>query len=277
MSPSRCTARAGHRPAVAVRHRAARAGSLRVGPDRGGPAAAADRVEPLPRRRLRATADPRGRRRAGGPDPGLGQLPRGVRRHPTAATTCGPTSAAATWSATPTAPCTCSRTTSGCPRGCPTCSRTARSPSGCSATCSNGTASCRSTPTPTGCTASSRRSARVEDPVVAVLTPGIYNSAYFEHSFLARAMGVPLVEGRDMFVDERRPADAAHDRRTGPGRRALPPGRRPVPRPRGVPSRLRAGHAGADAGLGGGQRRARRTRPAPVWPTTRSSTPSCPT
>lgn len=40
------------------------------------------------------------------------------------------------------------------------------------------------------------------DPVIAVLTPGIYNSAYFEHSFLARAMGVALVEGRDMFVDD---------------------------------------------------------------------------
>lgn len=40
-----------------------------------------------------------------------------------------------------------------------------------------------------------------DDPVVAVLTPGIYNSAYFEHSFLARQMGVELVEGRDLVVD----------------------------------------------------------------------------
>jgi uncharacterized circularly permuted ATP-grasp superfamily protein len=38
-------------------------------------------------------------------------------------------------------------------------------------------------------------------PSVAVLTPGIYNSAYFEHSFLAQQMGVPLVEGRDLFVE----------------------------------------------------------------------------
>ena len=38
-------------------------------------------------------------------------------------------------------------------------------------------------------------------PVVVVLTPGIYNSAYFEHSFLAQKMGVPLVEGRDLVVD----------------------------------------------------------------------------
>jgi uncharacterized circularly permuted ATP-grasp superfamily protein len=38
----------------------------------------------------------------------------------------------------------------------------------------------------------------------AVLTPGPLNSAYFEHSFLARRMGVPLVEGRDLFVDRDR-------------------------------------------------------------------------
>jgi uncharacterized circularly permuted ATP-grasp superfamily protein len=38
------------------------------------------------------------------------------------------------------------------------------------------------------------------EPVVVVLTPGIYNSAYFEHSFLARQMGVPIVEGRDLIV-----------------------------------------------------------------------------
>ncbi|MCB9389257.1 MAG: circularly permuted type 2 ATP-grasp protein [Acidimicrobiia bacterium] len=40
------------------------------------------------------------------------------------------------------------------------------------------------------------------NPVVAVLTPGIYNSAYFEHSFLARQMGIELVEGRDLFVED---------------------------------------------------------------------------
>jgi len=39
------------------------------------------------------------------------------------------------------------------------------------------------------------------DPTVVVLTPGIYNSAYFEHSFLADQMGVELVEGPDLFVD----------------------------------------------------------------------------
>jgi uncharacterized circularly permuted ATP-grasp superfamily protein len=36
------------------------------------------------------------------------------------------------------------------------------------------------------------------EPTVVVLTPGVYNSAYFEHSFLARQMGVELVEGRDL-------------------------------------------------------------------------------
>jgi uncharacterized circularly permuted ATP-grasp superfamily protein len=39
----------------------------------------------------------------------------------------------------------------------------------------------------------------VADPTVVVLTPGVHNSAYFEHSLLARLMGVELVEGRDMF------------------------------------------------------------------------------
>jgi uncharacterized circularly permuted ATP-grasp superfamily protein len=41
-----------------------------------------------------------------------------------------------------------------------------------------------------------------DQPTVAVLTPGIYNSAYFEHAFLARQMGVELVEGRDLVVDD---------------------------------------------------------------------------
>jgi uncharacterized circularly permuted ATP-grasp superfamily protein len=40
----------------------------------------------------------------------------------------------------------------------------------------------------------------MESPSVAVLTPGIYNSAYFEHSFLTQQMGVYLVEGRDLIV-----------------------------------------------------------------------------
>lgn len=42
----------------------------------------------------------------------------------------------------------------------------------------------------------------IDNPCCAVLTPGIYNSAYFEHSFLARNMGIELVEGKDLFVDK---------------------------------------------------------------------------
>ncbi|HVK54239.1 MAG TPA: circularly permuted type 2 ATP-grasp protein, partial [Burkholderiales bacterium] len=41
------------------------------------------------------------------------------------------------------------------------------------------------------------------NPTIVVLTPGVYNSAYFEHSFLAQQMGVELVEGRDLFVRDR--------------------------------------------------------------------------
>jgi uncharacterized circularly permuted ATP-grasp superfamily protein len=37
-------------------------------------------------------------------------------------------------------------------------------------------------------------------PNVVLLTPGVYNSAYFEHTFLARQMGIPIVEGRDLIV-----------------------------------------------------------------------------
>jgi uncharacterized circularly permuted ATP-grasp superfamily protein len=40
------------------------------------------------------------------------------------------------------------------------------------------------------------------NPQVVVLTPGVYNSAYYEHAYLARLMGVPLVEGRDLAVHD---------------------------------------------------------------------------
>lgn len=42
------------------------------------------------------------------------------------------------------------------------------------------------------------------DPTVVLLTPGIYNSAYFEHSFLARQMGIEIVQGRDLVVHDNR-------------------------------------------------------------------------
>ena len=44
----------------------------------------------------------------------------------------------------------------------------------------------------------------VDDPTVVVLTPGVYNSAYFEHALLARSMGVELVEGRDLVCSGNR-------------------------------------------------------------------------
>jgi uncharacterized circularly permuted ATP-grasp superfamily protein len=54
-----------------------------------------------------------------------------------------------------------------------------------------------------------------EQPEVAVLTPGAYNSAYFEHAFLAQQMGIELVEGEDLFVQN----DAVYMRTTrGPQR-----------------------------------------------------------
>ncbi|HTX21414.1 MAG TPA: circularly permuted type 2 ATP-grasp protein [Candidatus Aquilonibacter sp.] len=44
----------------------------------------------------------------------------------------------------------------------------------------------------------------VADPTVVLLTPGAYNSAYFEHTYLARQMGIEIVEGRDLFVRDSR-------------------------------------------------------------------------
>ena len=49
------------------------------------------------------------------------------------------------------------------------------------------------------------------EPEIVLLSPGTYNSAYFEHVFLAREMGVPLVEGRDLFVEN----DRVYMRTTG--------------------------------------------------------------
>ena len=41
-----------------------------------------------------------------------------------------------------------------------------------------------------------------DDPVIVILTPGIYNSAYYEHSYLAQQMGIQLVEGSDLLVGD---------------------------------------------------------------------------
>jgi uncharacterized circularly permuted ATP-grasp superfamily protein len=50
----------------------------------------------------------------------------------------------------------------------------------------------------------SPRSGGASGPRVVLLTPGVYNSAYFEHAFLAQQMGIELVEGRDLFVADNR-------------------------------------------------------------------------
>ena len=74
----------------------------------------------------------------------------------------------------------------------------------------------------------------VADPFVVVLTPGMYNAAYFEHTLLARLMGVELVEGRDLFCWRNRVyVHTTHGRR--PVDVDLPPGRRRVARPAAVP------------------------------------------
>ncbi len=51
-------------------------------------------------------------------------------------------------------------------------------------------------------TLASLSSRRVKRPTIVVLTPGIYNSAYFEHAYLAQGMGAELVQGDDLFVDD---------------------------------------------------------------------------
>ena len=76
------------------------------------------------------------------------------------------------------------------------------------------------------------------DPTIVVLTPGIYNSAYFEHAFLAQQLGRGAGRGQRPGGARRRLRLRPHHRRPGAGRRHLPAGRRPLPRPRGVPARL---------------------------------------
>ncbi|GAB5562057.1 MAG: circularly permuted type 2 ATP-grasp protein [Synoicihabitans sp.] len=51
----------------------------------------------------------------------------------------------------------------------------------------------------------------VEDPTVVLLTPGVYNSAYYEHAFLARQMGIQIVEGNDLVIRD----DKVYMKRTG--------------------------------------------------------------
>ena len=94
------------------------------------------------------------------------------------------------------------------------------------------------------------------EPTVVLLTPGIYNSAYYEHSFLADKLGIELVEGRDLIV-KRRDRLHAHDRRAEARRRDLSPHRRRFPRSALVPPGFGARRARPDVGLHRRQRDAR--------------------
>src|SRR4029077_10348909 len=88
----------------------------------------------------------------------------------------------------------------------------------------------------------------VAHPSIVLLSPGIYNSAYFEHVFLAREMGVPLVEGRDLFVAD----DRLYLRSTaGPfaGARGVSAHQRRFHRSGGVPSGQHARRPRPNAGL----------------------------
>ena len=88
-------------------------------------------------------------------------------------------------------------------RASPTCWRTARSCCGCFPNCSRATASRRSRITPTNFCETLKSVAppsASSEPNVVLLTPGVYNSAYYEHSFLADKLGIELVEGRDLVV-----------------------------------------------------------------------------
>ena len=117
--------------------------------------------------------------------------------------------------------------------------------------------------------------AGVNEPTVVVLTPGMYNSAYFEHAFLAQQMGVELVEGQDLFVQGRLRLHA-HDAGPQARGRDLPPRRRRLPRPR-RPSAPTARWAAPACWTSTAPATSRWPTPsAPASPTTRSIYPYVP-
>ncbi len=114
-----------------------------------------------------------------------------------------------------------------------------------------------------------------ENPVVVVWTPGPANSAYFEHAFLARQMGVELVEASDLVV-----RDALCYMRTTRGLARVDSIYRRIDDDFMDPLEFRLGlaarRAGADGRLPGRQRRDRERGRHRAWPTTRRSTTTCP-
>ncbi len=94
------------------------------------------------------------------------------------------------------------------------------------------------------------------EPTVVLLTPGVYNSAYYEHSFLADKLGIELVEGRDLFVK----GEVVYMRTTEGPKRVDVIYRRiddDFLDPLVVPPRFRARRRRPDVGLSGRQRHAR--------------------
>ena len=253
--------------------------AARLGAHRARPRAAAARARAVPRRRLRRAADPR----ASGVVPrelvlGAKQLRAAAARHPAAGRRAHPHRRHRSDPRSRRARCACSRTTCARRRACRTCSRTALVTKRVFPHALERARRAPRRPLPDA----ARRDAalglagrpRARRRSV-VLTPGPFNSAYFEHSFLARTMGLELVEAPDLFVD----GDKVFVRTTrgpAPRRRHLPPHRRRLPRSRGLPARQRARRARPHARL---RRRATSrspTRPATASPTTRRSTPFVP-
>jgi uncharacterized circularly permuted ATP-grasp superfamily protein len=112
------------------------------------------------------------------------------------------------------------------------------------------------------------------DPTVALLTPGVYNSAYYEHSFLARQMGIELVEGRDLVVHD----NVVYMRTTRGFKRVHVIYRRvddDFLDPSGVQGRLGARRARPVQRVSRRQRHAGERASAPASPTTRRSMPTC--
>ena len=112
------------------------------------------------------------------------------------------------------------------------------------------------------------------EPVSVVLTPGSFNSAYYEHSFLADQMGIELVEGQDLFVQ----GDFVYMRTTEGPKRVDVIYRRiddAFLDPLCFRPELDAGRAGADERLSLGRRRPSARRRGRAWPTTRRSIPTC--
>ena len=113
-----------------------------------------------------------------------------------------------------------------------------------------------------------------DEPTVVLLTPGVYNSAYFEHAFLAKGMGVQMVEGSDLFVDDGM-VYHAHHARPAARPRHLPPRRRRLPRSAGVSVRTRSWGCPACWPATAWVGSVWPTRRVPASPTTRPSMPTC--